>query len=288
MMKQGEASEICQMTKEAICDQCRFGLKHPQTHEALRKRTSIRTTDPNMFETMHGQTCRGEHKHAQIAGRCRYLGQDMALSARKLGQIIMKPHDRYHEVYPVIETEEPPTKRVRINPPSGDVSELGDFMESIRKALPKSGSVSWLGSDQAICQRAQELCPEMRVRLAIACKGVEKYLVTDQPMPLRRTFVMKRLSHEVVDLGMEEWTKMTKTKQKRKAVPAHVMVCVFGHHPGSVGEVEDREKTEIPPREKMLKNRSWKFPRCLLLVGHQCRPHLMAPISCPLINTGNR
>ena len=261
MMKQEEASEICHMTKEAICDQCRFGLKHPQTHEALRKRTSIRTTDPNMFETMHGQTCRGEHKHAQIAGRCRYLGQDMALSrftafypkifARKLGQIIMKFPDRHHETYPAVETEEPPAKRVRINPPSGEVSEVGEFMESIRRKLPKSGSMSWLGSDQAICQKAQELRPEMQVRLVIACKGVEKYLVTDQPMPLRRTFVMKRLSHEVVDLGMEEWTKMTKTKQRRKAVPAHVMVCIFGHHPGSVGEVEDREKTETPPLEKM-------------------------------------
>ena len=61
-------------------------------------------------------------------------------------------------------------------------------------------------------------CPDIEfLRQVIGCKGVENH-----------TIVMKRFSNEIVDLGCEAWTTLSQTQQRRKAVPSHIMLCVFG------------------------------------------------------------
>lgn len=43
-------------------------------------------------------------------------------------------------------------------------------------------------------------------------------------MPL---IVMRRYCQKIEDLGTEEWSSLSRTQQSRKAVPSHIMPCIF-------------------------------------------------------------
>eukprot|EP00435_Cladocopium_sp_Y103_P060282 s1270_g22.t1 len=82
-----------------------------------------------------------------------------------------------------------------------------------------------------IVKNIQELLPELRVGAVKAGKGLERYIVAEtgwaSELPIRKTVVLLRSSTEVVDLGQEDWTKLTKQMQHRHAKPSHVMLCIF-------------------------------------------------------------
>lgn len=45
-----------------------------------------------------------------------------------------------------------------------------------------------------------------------------------------------------MDLGVEEWTKLTQTQQRRKAMPSHIMIGFFGNNSRELEE--DQPKSE--------------------------------------------
>ena len=79
---QKEMETIIENTFKAICDMCTAGkLKHPTSHDYLRKRTQILTTSEIVWRTIQRSQCVGEHHHDSVAGSCKPLGQHrMAVS----------------------------------------------------------------------------------------------------------------------------------------------------------------------------------------------------------------
>ena len=63
----------------------------------------------------------------------------------------------------------------------------------------------------------------------LACKGVEKFLSGDSACSHRKTVVLKRFTDEIIDLGCEDWSKLSQNQQRRKAISSHIMICAFGN-----------------------------------------------------------
>ena len=82
LVYQREMETIVENTFKAICDMCTAGrLKHPNSHDFLRKRTQILTTSEIVWRTIQRSQCVGEHHHDSVAGSCKPLGQHrMAVS----------------------------------------------------------------------------------------------------------------------------------------------------------------------------------------------------------------
>ena len=264
-----QMKEVLENTEPLQFDQCRYGLKHPQNRLSMKKRTRVQTTSQDLIEALNSQYCTGDHLHAPIAGSCRdRFGRTVQLSrhaafyprilARKIAKVLVQQDCRFVEVL-TIEDEPPPHKKARTKPPESkeETSPIEqsdgpwkEVMEKIRDLLPKSGQRQWQGADSSIRRMIQELCPDMEVKLVVACKGVEKFMTTTQPLPIRKTLVLTRLSHKVYDLGTEKWSEKPKSHQRRKAIPSHVMVCVFGFQAGTHESENPPERPESQPEEK--------------------------------------
>ena len=315
MWQQPEVDEICQRTMPAYFDQCRFGLRHPQSRDRfMRKTTRIQTSSLILMERLDGQFCRKDHEHTPIAGSCKtssgrlQLSRYAAFYPKSLAQAIAKqivfhqdqPVDtvlthvdlsdaELHEACPV-DALEPPSKRAKAtivpNSESRDTSEqpqrldrereeaarddtpdakrarnrdmteerqdeveeplIHDAFNQLQKMLPKSGARSF-DADNSIVQQLQAVFTDMTIREMKACKGVERYLTGSLEHPLRRTLVQSRLDRsQVVDLGMERWRDLPKLKRTRKAIPSHIMVCLFGHPKETSDLTAENPKTTIP------------------------------------------
>ena len=77
---QKEIIDILTNTRTILFDQCRFGLRHPETQEPLKKGTRLQSTSVSMELRLNNKFCQGDHSHVPIAGSCRYQGQRMNLS----------------------------------------------------------------------------------------------------------------------------------------------------------------------------------------------------------------
>ena len=295
LWKQPEIQESLQSTLPAKFDQCQMGLKHPQNHRLIQKRTIVQTTSKKIHEILDDHLCSGQHVHAPIAGSCKLDGRRMLVSrfaafyptglAKRIAKGIMQTNHQHVDfpVYPVdtVDEEEKeealerPVKRSRIedqdkeedtisglrqelgidstSPPRGgflrrtvkkrhlkdkstseqkiDLSDSGNpwltVFQQLKQQLPRVGAKEFR-ADSSIFQDIQTLDPKMHIRQVIGCKGVEKFLIGDTNNSHRHTIVMKRFSDEIVDLGCEAWTTLSRTQQRRKAVPSHIMLCVFG------------------------------------------------------------
>ena len=289
LWKQPEIQESLQSTLPAKFDQCQMGLKHPQNHRLIRKRTIVHSTSKNVHELLDDHLCSGQHVHAPIAGSCKFDGRRMLVSrfaafyptglAKRIAKGIMQKNHQHVDfpVYPVEtlddESIERPQKRSRTeepmepeanrpdqlpragsnSPPKGgflnrmvkkrhlkdkspidksDDVESGNnpwlaVFQQLKQQLPRVGAKEFR-ADSTIFQDVQTLNPKMNICQVVACKGVEKYLKGDINNPHRHTVVMKRFSNEIVDLGCEAWASLSQTQQRRKAIPSHIMVCMFG------------------------------------------------------------
>ena len=76
MIYQKEMTNIVTFTLKVVYDMCVAGrLQHPESHEALRKRTQVLKTSPIVWRTLERCQCVGTHHHDPIAGSCRPPGQ---------------------------------------------------------------------------------------------------------------------------------------------------------------------------------------------------------------------
>ena len=75
LVHQDEVETLVKNTFKAACDMCVAGqLRHPNSHELLRKRTQIHTTSEIMWHVIQKFQCVGHHHHDPIAGSCKPQG----------------------------------------------------------------------------------------------------------------------------------------------------------------------------------------------------------------------
>ena len=83
-------------------------------------------------------------------------------------------------------------------------------------------------------ERLQQLVPHVDVQLVITCRGTERHRVpgiqiSRENIPLRKTIYVHRTTGQIVGMGeFEEWEKLSKAKQTRKAGPARISLSIFG------------------------------------------------------------
>ena len=80
LWNQKEVQDILVNTRTILFDQCRYGLRHPETQEHLKKGTRLQSTSLCMELRLNNKFCKGDHSHAPIAGSCRFQSQRMNLS----------------------------------------------------------------------------------------------------------------------------------------------------------------------------------------------------------------
>eukprot|EP00435_Cladocopium_sp_Y103_P005105 s4875_g1.t1 len=285
---QPELEELVYGTLRARFDQCRMGLRHPQNHKLIKKRTTVRTTSHEMHALLDERFCTGQHAHAQISGACRFRGKAVPVSrfsayypsglAKRIARCILKSQHTLVEC-PVLHVEdestevvERPNKRAKIHEHVPEetmpnvaeegaheshskkrVHSKGEFRSSklarntvviesghpwapvfklLRSSLPRVGAREFRAGDVEY-NMVQGLCPEMNVQFVKACKGVERYLLGESHASIRRTVVLGRFNHKIQDLGQDDLSNMSQNQQRRRAVPSHIMICVFGIEKGS-------------------------------------------------------
>ena len=106
--------------------------------------------------------------------------------------------------------------------------EWKDLFVELQKGLPKSGVTIWNDQSLPLFQQVQQLVPDYDIQSVMAGKGREKLMIHPEGLVNRHTFVQKRLSHQIVDLGYEDLTGTSKRHQGRKTLSSHIMICVFG------------------------------------------------------------
>jgi hypothetical protein len=106
-----------------------------------------------------------------------------------------------------------------------------DVFKTLKTELPKSGVKTWTNPMHATFRAIQSKVPGHTIGAIKAGKGLERYITGEhawhQEFSMRHTIVMRRMSQKIEDLGTEEWTNMSRAQQSRKAVPSHIMLCIF-------------------------------------------------------------
>eukprot|EP00435_Cladocopium_sp_Y103_P051036 s1582_g15.t1 len=232
----------------------------------------------------HAQIAGNCHYQGKSIRVSRFAAFYPRVLAKKLAEILMRPvHDhvnvpalvRPHECFPVRSLEAPDSpdesasKRARVEdspapvqPSKGrkralvesDPIKLDDpawkaLFDRYRIELPKSGVVEWNGPSNPEVQAIQKLCPDMNIQAVMAGKGREKYMIHSDALPFRKTIIMNRMSYDIMDLGVEELSGMSKNNQCRKARPAHIMLCLFGR-PQDASDIRVSEPVESKPLEE--------------------------------------
>ena len=268
--EQKELREFMQISVAARMDQCMLGLKHPDSHDPMQKRTRVQTTSRAMLAELDDRLCDQQHEHQPIAGNCKWKGHTIQVSKfagiypRKFAKAIVKGIIKSKEgpiempIYHVNELDdeeqksnpEPEPKRQKVShdidmPEHEDEHPWKNTMNMIRQELSKSGIKTWTNPTHVIFREVQKLLPQLQIGAIKAGKGLERYIVGDSgwndELPVRHSVALKRFSHEIVDLGAEDWTQLSKNQQHRKAIPSHVLVCVFA-------EKRRREQQESEPQ----------------------------------------
>ena len=256
---QQEIQEFLQGSLAAKMDQCMMGLKNPQNQLPMEKKTRIQTTSQSMFDELDQRVCNKQHQHSQIAGTCTWQGQSIKVSkfaamyprifAKAIVKGIIKEKGLPVEIptYHVSEIEERPLKRAKVRHPEEDQRETTErteipqteenriswkaVLDNLKIDLPKSGVKTWTNPLSQLFKDVQTLLPQYRIGAIKAGKGLDRFILGDQgwvdDLPRRYTVIMQRLNREILDLGEDDCSKMSKLQQHRQAKPSHVMICVF-------------------------------------------------------------
>jgi hypothetical protein len=77
---QPEKAEFLKMTLPARLDHCMFGLQHPETDDAMQKKTRVQTSSREMCSALGQRVCEYQHKDTPIAGSCKIQNHRMQVS----------------------------------------------------------------------------------------------------------------------------------------------------------------------------------------------------------------
>ena len=93
----------------------------------------------------------------------------------------------------------------------------------------------------------QILCPDIEIKHLKAGKGLDRYITGPKDSPFRQTIVQSRFDRKkVYDLGTESWQQLSQAQQRRKALPSHIMIGLFGNNP------EDRLTLSEEPQPQQV------------------------------------
>ena len=131
-----------------------------------------------------------------------------------------------------------------------------DAIKRVARSLPRVGNFVIHGKDP-MCQDFHMLVPELKVKLVVLCRGTEKYRTPGshaehQDMPWRKTILVSRDDGSIVDLGPpENWVRLSKLQQTRKAGSARISVTVFGEKSDGVS---DHQQSAVPVADRSVQN----------------------------------
>ena len=121
-----------------------------------------------------------------------------------------------------------------------------DVLERLQVLLPKSGAQiidldTWPG------KFIRQHCQIEDVQEIKAIKGVEKFMTGNPTCTHRQTISLCRKTQKIMDLGVEEWTKLTMAQQRRKAIPSHIMIGIFGRNSLNMDETQPKSESAYQP-----------------------------------------
>ena len=126
--------------------------------------------------------------------------------------------------------------------------------ERLKIELPKSGVKTWTNPMSQIFQEVKTLLPQYSIGAIRAGKGLDRYISGEQgwvdELPCRHTILMQRFSHQIVDLGLEDCSNLTKQQIHRHAKPSHIMICVFAEksiRDPNPGVQSSNDPAAVPP-----------------------------------------
>ena len=170
----------------------------------------------------------------------------------------------------------------------------------LQTVLPKSGTRTWSNDQDRLIRDCQALCPDIEIKHLKAGKGLDKYLTGPKDSPFRQTIVQSRFDRsKVYDLGTEDWLELSQNQQKRKALPSHIMIGLFGHNPearlpedlNDDRSPRDRVPDDVPMEEDngaMLPKEGVELPR--ENSDREKRSEMVMPVPgwspAPVINSG--
>jgi hypothetical protein len=163
-----------------------------------------------------------------------------------------------------VHEDEPPAKRARTdNSPENPKNPWDEVFTKLRNSLPKSGIQTWTNPFHEVFKEIQALVPQERIGVIKAGKGLERYIpgetVWSQEFPMRHTIVLHRVARQIEDLGIENWSNLSKMQQHRRAKPSHIMLCLFSERPREVAPESNHDQIEesdvpMPASENVSSN----------------------------------
>lgn len=70
-MDTARESRVFEMTLPARLDHCMFGLQHPETDDAMQRKTRVQTSSREMCSALDQRVCEYQHKDTPTAGSCK-------------------------------------------------------------------------------------------------------------------------------------------------------------------------------------------------------------------------
>ena len=162
MWEQPEMTPVCESTLSAKFHQCRFFLRHPETHDLIKKGTRVQTSSIAMHDGLNKMKCNGQHTHAKLEGHCKVKGKGMNVTrfaafypsamAKRIAQIVLQEahfhgcnvtieEDSEVKVTPLLHLSEfeiePETKKAEMESREKNKREEEEGIEGLESPRPK-------------------------------------------------------------------------------------------------------------------------------------------------------
>ena len=247
MWKVPGIQDIVNHTYQCCFDLCTVGnLKDPHTKIPIRKGLTVCSTSADLFHSLHGRYCSGQHQHKVIAGSTTVDGRNLAMTkytenyprkfARQVAKVLL--HQRGQVI---LVASDHPTKRRRLGEKMSPMAIEKQFpstcvnwqtvMHKVDQLAPRVG-VKTL-EDPELFLWINQLCPQHHIKKIVACRGMNRYIGPGERLekgiaPLRRMIRIRRIHEDIdVDSEWEPWEKLSLKGLRRKCVPTRVGLTIF-------------------------------------------------------------
>ncbi len=247
MLRVPGIQEIVNNTYQCCFDLCTVGnLKDPHTKIPIRKGLTVCSTSVDLFHSLHGRQCNGQHQHQVIAGNTTMNGKTIAMSkftenyprkfARQVAKVLL--HQRGQVI---LVSSDHPTKRRRLGEKMSPIAIEQQFpsmcvnwqsvMQRVDQLAPRVG-VRTL-EDPELLAWVSQLCPQHQIKRLVVCRGMNRYIGPGGHLdkgiaPLRRMIRIRRIHEDIdVDTEWEPWERLSQKGLRRQCTPTRVGLTVF-------------------------------------------------------------
>ena len=271
MLKLPCLDKLVQSLSQCRFDMCKVGnLKHPETHEPIRKRLLVCTSSWAMHQSLNGQVCQQQHQHHHIAGSVRYQGERIRLSTyteryppkfgKQIAKIILQ--DKPWDIPVYANEEEHPTKRRRLGKKANQ-QEIESMFPSVNwqtalqiadRTAPRVGIQ--IVETGKLMEVISKLCPQHHVNHLVVCRGTDRYVgpscrIDKGCAPVRRRICIRRRFEDIqVDDEWEPWERLSYNALRRKGIAARVSVTIFARPRVLTAESQVQSSADAPIHEQ--------------------------------------